>query len=146
MTEHWFDVFQTTGVVGGLIFTAHTLRKDERARQISNLIAINQQYREIWKELYEKPTLSRVLKQTVDLDKTPVSDEERLFVKLLILHLDTVYRATKAGMFVKLEGLKTDVRGFFALPIPKGVWQVLRDFQDDEFVSFVEGKSNKAFK
>ena len=112
--------------------------KDERARRIGNLIAVNDEYRHIWRELYERPQLSRILKHDVDLSKEPISDEERLFVKMLILHLDTVRRAMKARMFVKIEGLRQDVRELFALPIPKAVWEKIRPFQDGDFVAFVE--------
>jgi hypothetical protein len=82
--------------------------------------------------------LSRVLKHDVDLNKEPISDEEWLFVKMLILHLDTVRRAIKARMFVKIEGLREDVRDLFALPIPKAVWEKIKPFQDKDFVAFIE--------
>jgi len=64
--EHWFDLLQTVGIVGGLFFTAYTTRKDDRSRKIANLIAIKQQYREIWKELYDRPQLGRVLEKAVE--------------------------------------------------------------------------------
>jgi hypothetical protein len=44
LAEHWFDLIQTVGIIGGLLFTAHAIRKDERARTISNTIALNEQY------------------------------------------------------------------------------------------------------
>ena len=138
IAEHWFELIQTIGIICGLLFTAYTTRKEERARKIGNLVAIKQQYREIWKELYGRPKLSRVLQRDVDLAKKPISDEEGLFVKLLILHLDTVHRAMKARMFVKLEGLQTDVKEFFASPIPRAVWERMKPLQDAGFVRFVE--------
>jgi hypothetical protein len=122
----------------GLLLTAFTIHKDEKARRISNLIAVTEQYNRIWHKFYERPELSRVLKTDVDLKRRPVSDSEWLFVKILILHLDTVRRATKAKAFVKLDGLQNDVREFFALPIPKAVWTKIKMFQDEDFVLFVE--------
>src|SRR5438034_661476 len=104
--EHWFELLQTVGIISGFLFTCYTIRRDDRARRISNLIAVKQQYREIWTELYKRPQLFRVLKKNVDLHEQPISDEEWLFVKMLILHLDAVHRAMKAGMFVTLEGLR----------------------------------------
>jgi len=138
LTEHWFDLIQTVGIVGGLLFTAHAIRKDERARTISNTIALNEQYTQIWHEFYERPSLSRILKRDVDLNKQPVSDEETLFVKTLILHLDTVRRAMTAGIFSKIQGLQNDIRDFFALPIPKAIWEKIKSFQDKDFVAFVD--------
>ena len=35
-------------------------------------------------------------------------------------------------------GLKDDIREFMSLPIPKAVWAKMKDFQDKEFVVFVE--------
>jgi len=136
--ENWFDLLQTVGVVGGLLFTAYSIRREESSRKITNLIAIKEQHREIWKELFDRPKLSRVLRGNVDLKRQPISDEEYLFVKLLILHLDTVHRAMKSGMFVKLEGLQKDIVEFFSSPIPKGVWEEMKPLQDEAFVRFVE--------
>jgi hypothetical protein len=136
--EHWFDLLQSVGIVGGLMFTAYTTRKDDRSRKIANLIAIKQQYREIWQELYERPQLGRVLEKKVNLKAQPASLQEWLFVKLLILHLDTVYHAMKADMFVSLEGLQRDIREFFGAPIPRAIWEKLKPFQDRDFVEFVE--------
>jgi hypothetical protein len=137
--EHWFDLIQSIGIVGGLVFTAETARQDTQSREISNLIAVNERYNEIWQELFRRPNLSRILKTDVDLDKVPVTAEEQLFVKMLILHLDTVRRAMNAGVFVKIAELKSDIREFLSLPIPKMVWRKMKPFQDKEFVDFVEG-------
>jgi plasmid maintenance system killer protein len=136
--EHWFDLLQTVGIVGSFLLAAYTTRKDERARRIGNSIAINEQYRQIWKEQFEHPGLSRVLSKDADVAKNPVSHEEELFATMLILHLSTVYRAMKHGEFVTLEGLERDVEGFFSLPIPKVVWQKIKPLQDRNFVQFIE--------
>lgn len=138
VAEHWLDLLQTVGIIGGLLFTARTTLKDERARRISNLIAVTAQYGQIWGEFYERPGLSRVLKKDVDLSKEPISEEEALFVNLLVVHLGTVYRAMKGGMFVRLEGLQRDIQEFFSLPIPKAVWEKAKPLQDNDFVAFVE--------
>ena len=140
--DHWFDCVQVVGVAGGLLLTAYTIRKDERARQISNLIALNERHDDIWRTFYDRPQLSRVLKNDVELAKQPVSSEERLFVKMLFIHLDTVRRTAKAGMFIKMNGIRNDVRSFIQLPIPKAVWEKLKPFQDDDFVEFIEGCLN----
>lgn len=138
LSEHWFDIFQTVGIISGLLFTAHTVRKDGRAREITNSIAIKDQYRKIWKEMFDHPKLARVLEKTVDVINEPVSKQEEFFVNNLIQHLGTVYRATRFGEFVMLSGLQRDVREFFALPIPRAVWEQIKPFQDSDFVNFVE--------
>ena len=137
LTAHWF-VIERICLLSGLFLTAYTIHKDERARQIGNMIAISARYGDIWQELYKRPELARVLKPNMDLDKEPVTDQEWLFVKMLIIHLDTVRRAMKAGMFVKIEGLQSDVREFFTLPIPKAVWRKSKPLQNQDFAAFIE--------
>jgi hypothetical protein len=138
IAAHWFDLIQTVGIVGSLLFAAYTTHKDERGRRIANSIAINEQYRKIWQTIYERPKLARVLDKDADLKKDPVSIEEERFVMTLILHLGTAFRAMKDGEFVTLEGLQKDVQQFFLLPIPKAVWEKLKPLQDENFVKFIE--------
>ena len=138
LSQNWFTLLQSAGIIGSLLFTGITLRDDLRSRRIENLIAITEGHREIWAYLYSRPELSRVLDTTVDLRRVPVTDEEELFVNLLILHLSSAYQAMKSGMFVKPEGLRRDIESFFALPIPRLVWSKAKIFQDEEFVSFME--------
>jgi hypothetical protein len=135
---HWLDLLQSIGIVGGLLFTAHTIRADAKSRRIANLIAFTQQHREIWKQMYERPELARVLQDKVNLTRSPITTDERLFAKLLILHLDSVHRAMKEDMFVSLSGLQTDIRMSFARPILRAVWEELKELQDADFVAFVE--------
>ena len=138
IAEHWFDFFQTIGIIASFLVAAYVTWKDERARRIGNSIAINAQYREIWQELFHYPKLARVFAQDVDVKKEPVSIEEETFVKMLISHLSTVFRAMKHGEFVTLEGLQKDVREFFTLPIPKTVWGKFKPLQDEGFAEFIE--------
>ena len=136
IARHWFDALQTVGIIGTLSLSAYATWKDVQARRIGNSIAINGQYRTIWKDIYEYPHLARVLEK--DADVKDISTGEELFVTTLISHLSTVFRAMKHGEFVKLEGLQNDVREFFALPIPKAVWERLKAYQDANFAKFIE--------
>jgi hypothetical protein len=131
-------LLETASAVGGLLLTAYTISRDTKERRLSNRIALSERHSAIWKEFYERPGLSRVLKPKLDLKAEPVSEEERLFVKLLILHLDTVHQASRGGLLTKVEGLTKDVRDFFSLPIPATVWQWMKPYQNTNFVSFIE--------
>jgi hypothetical protein len=142
LSEHWYNLAQTVGIIGGLIFTALSIRKDQKARAITNAIAINEQYSQIWHEFYERPELGRIMKTDVDLNQQPVSNDEALFVKTLLLHLDVVRRTMKAGIFIKIQGLQKDIRDFITLPIPNAVWEKIKPFQDEDFVAFVESCRN----
>jgi hypothetical protein len=143
LTLHWFDLLQTVGIVGGLFFTGWSLHLDTQTQRAANLLNITVQHRDIWKLLYSEPQLARVLEPKLDLNKNPMTDDEARFVGFLILHLNASYQAIKAGVLMKAEGLASDIQEFFALPIPKAVWQKLRKFYDDDFVSFIEKTNEK---
>lgn len=138
VAENWFTLLQTAGIVGSLLFTAFTIRADSKARRIDNLISITGSHREIWRELYVRPELARVLDASADLIGRPISADERIFVLLVILHLCAAYRAIEAGVLKSPEGMQQDVRSFFSLPIPAEIWKRNRDLQDHDFVEFVE--------
>ena len=74
----------------------------------------------------------------MEADAKDISVEEETFVKMLISHLSTVFRAMKHGEFVTLEGLQKDVQEFFTWPIPKAVWEKFKPLQDRKFAAFVE--------
>ncbi|MBM3880190.1 MAG: hypothetical protein FJ387_10805 [Verrucomicrobia bacterium] len=138
LDQNWFVLLQSAGIVGGLVFTAVSLRIDAKVRRVGNLIAITHEHRDIWTQLYKRPDLARVLDPAADLTKNPVTSDEQLFVTLLILHLASVHAALESGMLVQLQGLRKDVGAFFRLPIPAAVWNDLRWLQDDDFVRFVQ--------
>ncbi len=138
VSEYWPSVIQNLGIIGGLGFTAYSLWKDERARRVANYIAISGQYREIWSLPFHNPELVRVLEADVDLNKTPVTAQEEIFVNQVIVHLDIVRRAIKAGVFVKMDGLRKDVRDFFSLPIPRAVFEKNKPLQDKDFIKFMD--------
>ena len=135
-TEHWFDLLQSVGIIGSFLLAAYTTWKDAKARRIGNSIAINDQHRKIWKDIYEHPELARAL--DIEADAKDISIGEEMFITTIIAHLSTVFRAMKHGEFVTLEGLQNDVREFFTLPIPRVVWEKLKPFQDVSFSNFVE--------
>lgn len=138
ITGNWFDLLQSVGIIAGLFFTSAALRADTQARRTSNLIAITGAHREIWSELYDRPELRRVTDINVDLEGTPVTSAEELFVGLLILHLNTSFQAMKAGVFISPEGLRKDIRRFFSAPMTRRIWAELKPLQDADFVRFVE--------
>lgn len=137
VANHWFELLQTF-LGGGIVFFAYSIRKDTRARRITNLIAINGERREAWEKIYEYPELERVLSKDANIKERPVSTGEELFVTSLILHLNTAYQAMNHGEFITLEGLQRDVQDFFSLPIPRSVWEQNKRLQNSDFVEFVE--------
>ncbi len=140
LVEHWFDLIQTLGVVGGLLFTGFALNADAKAKRATNLLNVTQQHRELWMELFTQPELFRVLRADADLAKEPLTDKEERFVRFLIFHLNASYQAIKSGVLDEPSGLRADTKTFFALPIPQVVWKGIKQFCDTNFVAFVEAK------
>jgi hypothetical protein len=141
-SENWFILLQSLAIIAGLLFTAFSFRLDAKTRRVSNLLEITKQHREIWTELYQRPELARISQKDVDLKIKPLTPEEELFIGFLILHLNSSYHAIKDGVFTKPEGLRKDIQQFFARPMAKMVWEKMKPFQDEDFVRFVEAKSD----
>jgi hypothetical protein len=140
LKTNWFDLLQTLGIVGGLFLTTWTIHLNTKVQRATNLLQLTQQHRELWMTLFTNPELSRVLRDDLDLNRQPPTDDETRFVTMLILHLNGAYQTIKADVLKKPEGLTADIRGFFALPIPRAVWERAKHFYDSDFVAFVEAQ------
>ncbi len=140
--ENWFTLLNAVGIVGGLFFTAFSLRSETKTRRVANLLTITANHREVWKEFAHNPQLKRVLDASANLLKHPVTPEEEVFVNLVLLHISSVYYAMKDELVVKLEGLRRDVSQFLSLPIPLTIWEKSKLVQNDDFVAFVESCLN----
>ena len=138
LAEGGFEFLQTTSIVAGLFATAHGIRAETRERKIQNLLALNGAHRELWSSFIDRPELHRIHAAGIDLDQAPVTEAERRFVHLLILHLRVAFKVRRVGMEFGDDALAADIRQFFARPIPRAVWKRSREFQDAEFVAFVE--------
>ncbi|TDU80790.1 hypothetical protein EI77_00087 [Prosthecobacter fusiformis] len=138
MVIHGQDTLETFGLIVSLSLAAVSFRADAKERKISNLMALADSHRSLWMQVTEKPELTRLLKKDLDLKTHPVSAAEQRFVHLLITQLAVSYTAMKAGMLPEMTGLRKDVQSFFSLPIPNHVWIWSSEFQEPEFVMFVE--------
>jgi hypothetical protein len=87
IASNWFTLLQSLGIIAGLTFTAVSFRMDTRSRRTAHLFTVTEHYRAIWSAMYERPNLSRVLSDSVDLVRVPITAEEELLVRMLIFHL-----------------------------------------------------------
>ena len=138
VSQNWFNLFSVIGIIAGLWFTAFSLRSETKTRRVANLLTITANHREIWKEFLNNQKLARVRDAAADMAKQPVTDAERVFVTLVILHINSVYYAMSDQLVVKYEGLRRDIAQFFSLPIPQAVWDRMKVFQNDALVRFIE--------
>lgn len=138
LNDNWFTLVQTVGIVASLYFTAAAFRTDKDERRLGNLLRLTGHHAEIWREFAGRPDLARSVDPLADIERSPVTDSEEVFVALLILHLNVVYRAHRLGLVENLGQVEKDIREFFGLPIPKAVWRKLKLLHHEEFVTFVE--------
>ena len=138
ISQNWFNLFSSVGIIGGLWFTAVSLHSETKTRRVANLLTITANYREVWKEFFHSPELARVVDPLADVDKQPITPAERFFVNMVISHTSSVYEALKDELLTKQEGLRRDMRWFFSLPIPKAVWIKIKLLQNQDFAAFIE--------
>ncbi|MBI5767656.1 MAG: hypothetical protein HZA93_07660 [Verrucomicrobia bacterium] len=138
LSDNWFTALQSFAIVSGFVFTCVTLRRDERTRRVGNLFKLTANHRELWSQLFVRPELRRIMSKTCDLSLEPVTADESLFVRFLILHINSAHHAIKYGLMDAPDGFDADLREIFANPIPHAVWQNLRHLQDADFIEFVE--------
>lgn len=138
LVQNWFDLLQSAGIVAGLFFTGYSLRITARTQRITNLFQLTQYHRELWSLMLDRTALTRVRKPVVDLQAEPLTEEERLFVSLIILHLNLAYYAHTYDAIIPTEEVELDVGHFFSLPIPRSVWEQSAKYQNREFVHFVD--------
>ncbi len=133
-----FTLIQTAGIVGSFLLASWALFIDAKVRRASNLIAITAHHREIWSQIYSTPSLTRITDSDADLDKRPITTKEWHFTRSLFLHLASAYQAASDGLLATPEGLRSDVRDFLLLPIPRKVWIEIRMKQNAKFRQFVD--------
>jgi hypothetical protein len=144
MAEHilisvqWFQLLQTIAIISSLLFTAYQLKRTIRNERVTHMLAVTQAHRDIWSKVYDHPELSRIRKSAVNLEVNPITEAERLFVSLLILHLSCVLELSAKGLIIPIEGMDEDIRQFFSRPIPQKVWSDISHLQNIRLVQLVE--------
>jgi hypothetical protein len=129
--------------IGGLWFAAFSIHEEAKARRVANLLAITGNHREIWKIFLNNKEVGRVRDASANTVKQPITEAERVFVNMVIQHINSVYHAMNDHLVVKVEGLRRDIAQFFSLPIPREVWGKIKNLQNDDFVAFVESCRNR---
>jgi hypothetical protein len=138
IATHSFDLFTSVAIVGSLLFAGLELRHVQKTQRVTNLLEITKQHRQIWSEPIKRPELLRILQADVDLEIRPLITSEALFATFLINHLNVSFQARKEKMYASEDAVHKDIKWIFSLPIPKAVWEKLREFQDPEFLKYVE--------
>jgi hypothetical protein len=138
LDANWFNFIQTAGILFGLSFTALGFRRDLRERRLANLFALKAEHRELWSIVHENPRLARVLDPDADLLAAPLTHEEVIFLRQLIVHFAVAWQSLQAGMPLDAKGFEEDAAAIFNLPLPRAAWREVKNVQHPGFVQFVE--------
>ena len=146
IAQNWFDAAQTGGILAGLVFTALALRDTQQAQRITNLFTLTQYQRELYGDLFNRHELRRIFRDDVDLEIHPVTEDERLFLTLVILHLSLALTAMRLKAIIPIEGLERDLAEMFSKPIPRTVWGEVRLVQNRDVQELLDRLTNTTGK
>lgn len=135
--KNWFDLLQSSFIVGGFILSFIATRNDIRSRKVEHLLHINQSYREIWGKTYTHPELLRIRETDLDLKKKPITDAESRMVREVIIHIYAIYEAIQNNQLEKGE-MEKDIYDFLHLPIPNSIWEEVKMYQNKQFVDYID--------
>ncbi len=142
---------KTIGIIGGLFTSAialflnfYSTLRSIRSQKISNYQEIIKSHRDIWKFTMENPaSFDRIFNTDVDIVHTPITYTEKLFLRLLFLHMSSAWTFAKHSNIVRIEQLELDFSEILLSPIPRKIWSENRKYYNKEFISFFETAGEK---
>lgn len=133
-----FNLVQTVGIIGSLLLAAGAARREAKAREVENLPELVRLHRELWGGISQRKELDRIFRANADVLEKPPTVAEEEFLNLVFVHFQTGWTVAKSGALISLAEMKTDMRGFFSLPLPLAVWEKTKATRNRRFVKFVE--------
>lgn len=135
---NWFNIVQTAGIMGSLCLAAAAANREAKASEIENLLTISNHHRELWKGVYQRQELERILRADTDIQAIPVTVAEEEFINMVMVHFQTTWFVAKTGGLITLKELAGDAQAFFSLTLPRAVWEKTKQCRNQRFVRFVE--------
>jgi hypothetical protein len=132
-----FNVIQTFGILGSLWLAVAVGRREAKAKESENLLTIAEQHEQLWSRAYARKDLERIFLADADLSQ-PISIAEAEFLRLVVSHFQTIWLIARAGGLLTLHELALDAGEFFALPLPRAVWEKTKQTRNPKFVRFVD--------
>ena len=136
--NNWFNLIQTAGIMGSLWMTAAAAKREAKAQETENLIALKAQHHELWNGVLEKPELQRILQPDADVGNLPLTAVERAFIDMVFVHFQTGWMLARSGAWISLTEIQADIGDFFTLPLPSAFWVQTKKFRNSQFVRFVD--------
>lgn len=138
LQQHWVDLVQFLFIIGGWAISIIFFHSERRSRKLNTLLTLRKNRNHLWEPIFTHPELKRIRHKEVDLIAKPITARERQLVQQSITHLHSVFEAIQAGHLPSPPELERDIQQFFALPIPKAVWEEVREFQDEGLKKYIE--------
>ena len=138
ISENWFSLVQSAGIVGGLVFAAVSARKETRSRRTENLLTFTGQHRDLWADAHRRPELSRIFQAEVDLVGRPMTVAEEEFLNSVFVHVQTGWELARKERLLDLKVLSADMGNFLSHPLPRAAWERRRAVRDPRFVAFMD--------
>lgn len=140
---NWFSLVQSIGIIATLLLTTTMLRRQMNQTRVSNSLLVTQHHREIWSLTFENDALKRVFDKEADIQATPITEQERMFVNLIFLHMSASFKAIQAQAIYPVDGMAEDLIDILSHPIPFQVWSDMKPYHDKIFVNFVNRYSKR---
>lgn len=135
LSVNWLSLFQSAGIVGGLIYSGRNYGQSAQARRIANILEVTRSHRDVWGRAIVAADLTRVLEiaPNPDLATQAVDYKERTFVTFVLLHLRAQFDARILFVAGQERETRMDIRDFLRLPIPAVVWGQVAPYQSKAF-------------
>lgn len=139
LTEQWFSLAQSLGIIAGFVVASRALSLDSRYRRAELHFMMTASHREIWEHYVNKPSLASTLDPARNIVVHPPLPSEERFVLLVLLHTATVFHAVELNALNQWPGWHADVKALFSLPVPGAVARRFLEFQEPAFRQFLNG-------
>lgn len=142
LLAHVSEILGNLGIIASLVFAGLGFWNERRARRAQTLIEFTKSHRDLWAQVKATPAGQAIEQADRNLVKAPRTSEETEVINLILLHLHSAYRASRAGIYVLPENLTEEIREYFSFPVVSDAWNELRNAHDRDFVRFVDRARN----
>lgn len=143
-------MLQSVGIIGGLLFTAKTIRDDTKCRcdaikerKVSNILAFAARHQSLWSDLNQREELKRILQEQDDFLIGGVTPAEVGYLRQQAVQFEAGWEIAALTQPEGLELLALDTANFFSRPLAHLVWEKVKIFRNPRFVELVEAAMNR---
>jgi hypothetical protein len=135
LTEHWFSLIQTGGIIFSILWGAHLNNLGKRTEKVSNYLLLTQCHRDVWKIIIDHPKYydSIFVKQSEKL-----STEEKQFLTFVFLHMTCTFELIKNKQITDIEALRLDIGELMTSKAVSNRWKDIQKYYNQDFINFIQ--------